>query len=98
MKKGTGEVQEAQREIFSMIDCIALKGYNAILVGPSEKMGMIASLMAANNLYTTSATLAQDAKEGTVVLLTADANGFAAGTIVVKKNGTWVEFEGEIVG
>ena len=98
MKKGTGEVQEAQREIFSMIDCIALKGYNAILVGPSEKMGMIASLMAANNLYTTAATLDSNAKEGTVVLLTADANGFASGTIVVKKNGTWVEYEGEIVG
>jgi hypothetical protein len=98
MKKGTGEVQEAQREIFSMIDCIALKGYNAILVGPSEKMGMIASLAAAQNLYTTSATLSAEAKEGTVILLTADANGFAAGTIVTKKNGTWVEFEGEILG
>jgi hypothetical protein len=81
-----------------MIDCVALKGYNAILVGPSEKMGMIASLAAAQNLYKTSATLSDDAKEGTVILLNADANGFAAGTIVVKKGGKWVEFEGEILG
>ena len=97
MKKGTGEVQEAQREIFSMIDCIALKGYNAILVGPSEKMGMVAALGSIEGVYTTAATL-EGTTEGAIVLLTADAGGFTAGTIVTYKNGKWVEFEGEIVG
>ena len=96
MKKGTGEVQEAQREIFSMIDCIALKGYNAILVGPSEKMGMVASLGALNNVYTRAEALPGSPKEGTIVLLTADNGGFSAGTIVIYKNGSWAEFEGEL--
>ena len=96
MKKGTGEVQEAQREIFSMIDCIALKGYNAILVGPSEKMGMVASLAALNNIYTRAEALPGSPKEGTIILLTEDNGGFAAGTIVIYKNGSWMEFEGEL--
>ena len=98
MKKGTGEVQEAQREIFSMIDCIALKGYNAILVGPSEAMGMVAGLAAINNVYSTANTLPNSPKEGDIILLTADAGAFKAGTIVTYKDGKWVEFEGEIVG
>ena len=97
MKKGTGEVQEAQREIFSMIDCIALKGYNAILVGPAEKMGMVAGLGSIKGVYTTAANL-DSATEGAVVLLTADVDGFKAGTIVTYQNGTWVEYEGEIYG
>lgn len=97
MKKGTGEVQEAQREIFSMIDCIALKGYNAILVGPSEKMGMVAGLGSITGVYTTADNL-DNPTEGAVVLLTADAEGFAAGSIVTYKNGEWVEYEGEIIG
>jgi len=98
MKKGTGEVQEAQREIFSMIDCLALKGYNAILVGPAEKMGMVAGLGAINNVYQTAAALPESPKEGTIVLLTADSDNFKAGTIVTYKDGAWGEFEGEIVG
>jgi hypothetical protein len=98
MKKGTGEVQEAQREIFSMIDCIALKGYNAILVGPSEAMGMVAGLAAINNVYSTADALPGSPKEGDIILLTADADTFKAGTIVTYKDGKWVEFEGEIVG
>ena len=98
MKKGTGEVQEAQREIFSMIDCIALKGYNAILVGPAEKMGMAAGLAALNNVYTRAEALPASPKEGTIILLTEDSGNFAAGTIVIYKNGAWAEFEGELVG
>ena len=98
MKKGTGEVLEAQREIFSMIDCIALKGYNAILVGPSEKMGMAAGFNALNNVYTRAEALPASPKEGTIILLTEDSGNFVAGTIVQYKGGTWVEFEGELVG
>lgn len=37
MKK-TGESREAERTIISMIDCICLKGYNAILVCPLERV------------------------------------------------------------
>lgn len=96
MKKGTGEVQEAQREIFSMIDCIALKGFNAILVGPAENMGMVASLAALDNIYTRQDELPSNPKEGQIVLLNKADGGFTDGDIVVYKNGGWVLFHGEI--
>jgi hypothetical protein len=96
MKKGTGEVQEAQREIFSMIDCIALKGYNAILVGPAEEMGMVAGLTAAQNIYQVAAKLPESPKEGTVVCLTADDAGFETDDIVIFLNGKWEEFNGDL--
>ena len=97
MKKGTGEVQEAQREIFSMIDCIALKGYNAILVGPATKMGMAAGLGSIKSFYSLKDTL-PTGSEGLVVMLTKADGKFPAGSIVTYKNGEWVEFEGEIIG
>jgi hypothetical protein len=97
MKKGTGEVQEAQREIFSMIDCIALKGYNAILVGPATKMGMVAGLGSIKSFYSLEDTLPAGS-EGLVVMLTKADGNFPAGSIVTYKNGEWVEFEGEIIG
>ena len=95
MKKGTGTVQEAQREIFSTIDCIALKGYNAILVGPAEKMGMVPNL-AATVLYKTSDTLPANPAEGTVVYLVAPYESYKAGCIYEFKAGTWVLHEGDI--
>jgi hypothetical protein len=96
MKKGTGEVQEAQREIFSMIDCIALKGYNAILVGPAEEMGMVAGLTAAQNIYSVAAELPSSPKEGTMVCLTADHGGFKKDEIVIFLDGKWEVFNGDL--
>lgn len=96
MKKGTGEVQEAQREIFSMIDCIALKGYNAILVGPAEKMGLVQGLTAAQNIYKVDATLPESPAEGTIVFLTAANGGFGANDIVIYKDGAWQKFSGDL--
>lgn len=96
MKKGTGEVQEAQREIFSMIDCIALKGYNAILVGPAEKMGMVAGLTAAKNIYQVAAALPDSPKTGTMVYLTAAAGGFGVDSIVIYNGKSWEVFDGDL--
>ena len=96
MKKGTGEVQEAQREIFSMIDCIALKGYNAILVGPAEKMGMVAGLTAAKNISQVTATLPDSPKTGTMVYLTAANGGFGVDSIVIYNGKNWEVFDGDL--
>lgn len=96
MKKGTGEVQEAQREIFSMIDCVALKGYNAILVGPAEKMGMVAGLTAAKNVYQVAGELPPTPKAGTMVCLTAATGGFSVDDIVIYNGTTWELFDGDL--
>lgn len=96
MKKGTGEVQEAQREIFSMIDCVALKGYNAILVGPAEKMGMVAGLTAAKNVYQVAGELPPSPKAGTMVCLTAAVDGFSVDDIIIYNGTTWELFDGDL--
>lgn len=42
--KKTGESREAERTIITMIDCICLKGYNAVLVTPASKLSETMSL------------------------------------------------------
>ena len=99
MKKGTGEVREAQREIFSIIDCIALKGYNAILVGPADKISRAASLGTDSTFAISSATVPEeDLSDGMIVYLTADDGGFRKGTLIEYCLGTdsWHEYEGEV--
>jgi hypothetical protein len=97
MKQGAGgDNRQATREVYMRTDCICLKGYNAILVGPAEKMGMVAGLTAAQNIYQVSATLPEGAKEGTVVYLTEANGGFAANDIVIKKDGKWEIFNGDL--
>ena len=97
MKKGTGEVQEAQREIFSTIDCLALKGYNAILVGPQSKLDEMVALSSYGYECKEAAALSDSDPDGTIVILTAEAGGFPTGSIVVKYNGEWKLFNGDIV-
>ena len=97
MKKGTGEVQEAQREIFSTIDCLALKGYNAILVGPQSQLDEMVALSGYGYECKEAATLSANDPDGTIVILTANAGGFNTGDIVVKYNGEWKIYNGDIV-
>lgn len=43
MSKGGGEVRDAKRWIHQEADSVALRGYNSILVGPSDKIAQIAT-------------------------------------------------------
>lgn len=100
MKKGTGEVREAQREIYSTIDCIALKGYNAILVGPADQMGRAAKLNSSSTFASSSATVPTDnLTDGMIVYLTASDGGFKAGTLIEYDLSTdsWHEYDGEVI-
>lgn len=101
MKKGVGENREARREITSVIDCIALKGYNSVLVGPADKIGQAYGLGNISSYATKAAALpTTNLSDGMLVYLTdADAtNGFAAGTIAEYSSATktWHEFNGTI--
>lgn len=105
--KTSGEAREAKAHNKSTIDCVALKGYNAVLVCPSSaamkagKLGgiqasfeSIAALPTGNNL-TAAAKLKR-------YYLTADDTtaGFLKGTVVEwdADLGDWKEFEGLIKG
>lgn len=41
MSKGAGAIRDAKRWIHEEADCIALRGYNSILVGPEEKISKL---------------------------------------------------------
>ena len=92
MKKSEG--QEATRNAIRLIDCIALRGYNSIIAGPAGVIGNYAKgkvgVTSAATLPTTGLT------DGMQIFLTAKSADFGANTLVVYKNGSWKEFEGEI--
>ena len=98
MKK-TGEAREAERTSISMIDCIALKGYNAVLVCPASKLDKAQSL-GGISAYVTTATADSPATLDTTkkYYLSASRDGFNAGTIIEydKDLKVWKEFEGNI--
>lgn len=98
MKKGTGEIREAQRYIYSIIDCLALKGYNSILVGPASKIAVAQSLTNIESFASSVASLNDAEKvKGLIYYLTEDddENGFVKGTLVTW-DGVWVEYTGQL--
>ena len=98
MKK-TGEAREAERTIISMIDCIGLKGYNAVLVTPASKLadalqlGGVSALVETVPEGTTSTTGLDQSK---MYYLPYAVGSFAAGSIIQYKSSAWVEFDGEL--
>lgn len=65
----TSDAREAKREMVSIIDCVATRGYNNILVGPSDMVAMTRSLGAMETVITRVDTLPQSPKDGDVVYL-----------------------------
>lgn len=98
MKKGAGETREATREIHTQIDCLALHGHNSILVGPTELLFKFKDASKATILTTKASLEGFTPTDGMVVYLTADAGGFAKGSLVQYSSltKTWTEYTGEI--
>lgn len=98
MKK-TGESREAERTIISMIDCIGLKGYNAVLVTPASKLADALQLGGVSALVETlpasvSSTAGLD--QSKMYYLGHAVGSFAAGTIIKYNGSAWAEFDGEL--
>ena len=105
MSKGAGEIRDAKREIHYEADCIALRGYNSIIVGPSD---IIFSLpdTAARTSVVSAAQLPSTPTDGTIVALTEDfvveGSGsdpdvtYHAGTVwqYSTTTSTWTEYTG----
>lgn len=97
----TGESREATAHIKSIIDCVCLKGYNALIACPSSvalnasKLGGIEASFESVASLPTSPTAADKAKR---YYLTADdtTSGFLKGTVVEWSDDLedWKEFEG----
>jgi hypothetical protein len=90
MSKGAGEIRDAKREIHYEADCIALRGYNSIIVGPSD---IIFSLpdTASRTSVVSAAKLPATPADGTIVALTEDYTDESGDTPVTYKAGTvWI--------
>lgn len=99
----TGEAREAKEHNLCRIDCIALNGFNAIIVCPSTvalqayNLGGIEANFQSVSALPTGSALTADAKSKKYYL-TADDGNFKAGDVVewdTELSG-WVKFEGLI--
>ena len=66
----TSDAREAKREMVSIIDCVATRGYNNILVGPSTAVGLARSLGSMDVVITRVDALPENPADGDVVFLT----------------------------
>lgn len=97
--KKTGESREAERTIISQIDCIGLRGYNAVIVTPAEKLDRVMQLGGISTQVEAvpSGLTSTDSLDKTkMYYLGYEIGSFKAGTIIKYKGAAWVEFDGEL--
>lgn len=96
--KKTGEAREAQRRIIQTIDCVGLKGYNSMIVGPASAAARVRALGGVSLNIITSETLTGIANptEGMVVYLTEVDGEYMAEEAYQYKGGSWVIYEGTV--
>ena len=68
----TADAREAKREMVSIIDCVASRGYNSILIGPSEDVTRAQRLGSMEVIITEVDALPSTAKDGDVVFFEDD--------------------------
>ena len=94
--KKTGEAREAQRRILQTIDCVGLKGYNSILVGPSHDTRKVKAL-GIDLAALSAAEFPEKPADKTVVYLTAAYEGFEKGLYQYNAaTDTWSEYAGVV--
>ena len=103
MSKGAGEIRDAKREIHYEADCIALRGYNSVIVGPSDVIFSLPDT-ASRTSVVSAAQLPSSPADGTIVALTEDYTvpgedddpdtTYRAGTVWKYENSEWVEYTG----
>lgn len=96
--KKTGEAREAQRRIIQTIDCVGLKGYNSMIVGPATAAARVRALGGVSLNIITSETLTgiKDPTEGMVVYLTEVDGEYMPEEAYQYKGGSWIVYEGTV--
>ena len=105
MSKGAGAIRDAKRWIHEEADCIALRGYNSILVGPEEKISKMG--MTTLKAIISAAKLPETPAEGMKVALTEDytlsggSGGsdtkYEKGNVYYYTKGKWELYKGQDV-
>lgn len=103
LSKDAYDPRLAKRYMHWEADCVALRGYNSILVGPEDKISTMGTSGIANNIISLS-KLPETPREGMIVSLTADyidvANDnkkYEKENLYIYKGGKWEIFSGQLV-
>jgi len=97
MSKGSGEIRDAKRYIRYEADCIALRGYNSILVGPEDKMAEMMKTDIINSIVSAAKFPDTPAKGDKIALtedVTVDGVVYEAGTVYQYDGTTWQKYNG----
>lgn len=92
----------AKRYMHWEADCVALRGFNSILVGPEQKISTLGAAGIVNNIVSLS-KLPDTPREGMIVALTADYTDNNSGTkyekenIYIYKGSKWELFSGQLI-
>lgn len=100
MRQGATETREAKRDIYSQIYAVALRGYNAILIGPASGLASAASEFSnlERNIVKVAVLPADGYSTSTIYYLSAASNGFDAGSFVERNenNTGWKLYNGPV--
>lgn len=92
----------AKRYMHWEADCVALRGYNSILVGPEDKISTLGASGVINNIISMS-KLPDTPHDGMIVALTADYTDSGTSTkyekenVYIYKGGKWEIFSGQLI-
>lgn len=88
----TSDAREAKREMVSIIDCVATRGFNNVLVGPSDQVAMARGLGSMDTVITKVESLPASAEDGDVY--------YVESTHELKEwdaeKGEWVDYTGAL--
>lgn len=97
MSNGAGEIREAKRWIHEEADSVALRGYNSILVGPSDRISKVGSKIL--NVIVSAPTLPDTPSKGMKYALTADyvkgGTTYEKGTVYYYNGTAWEIYKGQ---
>lgn len=100
LSKDAYDPRLAKRYMHWEADCVALRGYNSILVGPESKISTLGASGVINNIISLS-TLPDTPHEGMIVALTADYESggtkYEKENVYIYKDGKWEAFSGQLV-
>lgn len=95
MSKGAGEIRDAKRILYKEADCVALRGYNSIIIGPSAKINNLESgenntgIIGVDKMPEASASNA-----GRKMVLLQEQEGYEVGVVYVSDGEQWAVDKG----
>lgn len=99
MSKGAGAIRDAKRWVHEEADCIALRGYNSVLVGPEEKISKLG--MTTLRTIISAAKLPDTPAKGMKVALTEDYTAsdvqYDKGSVYYYNGTKWEVYKGQDV-